>query len=71
MSFKTEFMIYVALFLISSLVFGITGVRELFYGKQSDAVVMLLISVGAAFMPYVLIRIITGDKGDDSSDERE
>lgn len=71
MSFRTEFIIYVALFLISSVALGITGVRELFYGKQSDAVVLLLLSLGAASMPYVLIRILTGDKNDDDADKRE
>lgn len=69
MSFRTEFIIYVALFLISSVALSITGVRELFYGKQSGAVVMLLLSLGAAFMPYILIRIITGNKNDDDADE--
>ncbi len=70
MSFKTEFFIYVTLFLIISLIFGITGVRELFYGERSDAVVMLLLSVGAAFMPYILIGILTSDKNDDDEDKR-
>ncbi len=71
MSFKREHVVYCILSVITSLVLAVLGVRELFYGEQSFAIAMLLISLAAALTPYVIITMVKDDKDDDEPNKRE
>lgn len=68
MSFKTEFFIYVALFLLFSIVLGVVGVIRLLQGDERRAVLALMGSLGCFLMPHLLVRVVRGggDKGDDT-----
>lgn len=71
MNFKREYVVYIILCVIAGIVLAVLGVRELFYGKQSFAVAMLLISLAAALTPYVIITMVKDGKDNESSDEHD
>lgn len=70
MSFKTELFIYVALFILFSIVLGVAGFIRLLQGDERRAVLALLGSFGCLLMPHLLARVLKSgnDNGDDTTE---
>jgi predicted alpha/beta hydrolase len=70
MNFKTEFLVYIALFFVFGVALGFSGIRQLLPGDERRAIFTLLGSLVCFFMPYLLVRVLNsgGDNDDDTNE---